>query len=131
MSIDTIGDFLTVIRNGVLAIKREVSVPYSRMKHQMADLLKSEGFIKDVVIETDKNNHKQLKVLLKYAEGESVIHEITRISTPGLRRYEGADSIKPVIGGLGISILTTNRGLMTNKKARALGVGGEIICTVW
>lgn len=131
MSIDTIGDFLTVIRNGVLAVKREISVPYSRMKHQIADLLKSEGFIKDVVIETDKNDHKQLKVLLKYTEGESVIHEITRISTPGLRRYEGADSIKPVIGGLGISILTTNRGLMTNKKARALGVGGEVICTVW
>jgi small subunit ribosomal protein S8 len=131
MSIDTIGDFLTVIRNGVLAIKREVSVPYSRLKHQIADLLKSEGFIKDVVVEENENKHKQLRILLKYAEGESVIHEITRISTPGLRHYAGADSIKPVIGGLGISILTTSRGLMTNKKARELGVGGEVICTVW
>jgi len=131
MSIDSIGDFLTVIRNGVLAIKREVTVPYSRMKHQIADLLKSEGFIRDVSITEDENKHKQLKLFLKYAEGESVIHEITRISTPGLRRYESAESIKPVIGGLGVSILTTNRGLMTNKKARALNIGGEVICTVW
>jgi len=131
MSIDSIGDFLTIIRNGVFAVKRQVTVPYSNLKHQIAQVLKSEGFITDVVVETNENKHKNLIIHLKYADGESVIHEITRISSPGLRRYEGATSIKPVIGGLGISVLTTNRGIMTNKKARALGVGGEIICTVW
>jgi small subunit ribosomal protein S8 len=131
MSVDTIGDFLTVIRNGVLASKREVISPYSRLKHEIAQILQDEGFIKDISVEETEQHHKQLKVFLKYAQGESVIHEITRISTPGRRTYEGVARVKPVIGGLGVTILTTNRGVMTHKKARQLGVGGEILCTVW
>lgn len=131
MAIDTIGDFLTIIRNGVRASKREVGASYSRLKYEIAQILKEEGFIKDVAVETDDKNHKRLRVFLKYVGGESVIHEITRISKPGRRVYEGVATIKPVIGGLGISILTTNRGSMTNKQARELGVGGEVICTVW
>lgn len=131
MSVDTIGDFLTIIRNGVLASKRHVSAPYSKLKHEIAQLLKDEGFIKEVVIEEIDKTKKQLTLLLKYVKGESVIHEISRVSTPGRRAYAGHSGIKPVIGGLGISIITTNLGVMTNKKARGHGVGGEILCTVW
>ena len=74
---------------------------------------------------------KALKVVLKYVDNESVIHEITRVSKPSRRLYNGRDTIKPVIGGLGLSILTTDRGLLSHKKAKQIGVGGEIICTVW
>lgn len=103
-----------------------VIVPLSTMKHQIALLLKEEGFIRDVVVED-----RHMKVLLKYVGGESVIHEINRMSTPSKRLYTGGKSIKPVIGGLGISVVTTNKGIMTDKKAKALNVGGEVICTVW
>jgi len=126
MSIDTVGDFLTIIRNGIMVSKPFVIVPLSTMKHQIALLLKEEGFIRDVVVED-----RHMKVLLKYVGGESVIHEINRMSTPSKRLYTGGKSIKPVIGGLGISVVTTNKGIMTDKKAKALNVGGEVICTVW
>ena len=131
MSIDTIGDFLTIIRNGVFASKRSVVAPYSTIKFEIAQLLKDEGFIRDYVVEELENNKKQLTIVLKYVQGESVIHEITRVSTPGRRAYVGHGSVKPVIGGLGITILTTNQGVMTNKLARERGVGGELLCTVW
>lgn len=129
MSIDTVGDFLTIIRNGVAASKPFVIASYSNFKYQIAQILKDEGFIRDVVIEDD--GHKNLKIFLKYMNGESVIHEITRISKPGRRVYEGVSNFKPVIGGLGLAILTTNRGVMTNKQARQLAVGGEVVCTIW
>lgn len=132
MSVDTIGDFLTIIRNGIMISKKTVRAPYSKMKEEIAEILKSEGFVKDYVMETDsENGHKSIQIFLKYVDGESVIHELNRVSTPGRRIYEGTGTIKPVIGGLGISILTTNKGLMTDKKAKKLSVGGEIICTVW
>ena len=131
MSIDSIGNFLTIMRNGIMAGKRDVTAPYSKLKHEIARVLLDEGFIHDIVeIEVD-DNKKNIRIDLKYIKGESVIHEIDRASKPGLRLYKGHDKIKPVIGNLGISILTTNRGVMTNKKARSLGVGGEILCTVW
>lgn len=131
MSVDTIGDFLTVIRNGVMASKKEVVTPYSRLKHEIAQILKDEGFVRDVIVEDTGQSYKHLRLMLKYAKGESVIHEINRVSTPGRRTYESIARIKPVIGGLGITILTTHRGVMTHKKARQLGVGGEVVCTVW
>lgn len=132
MSIDTIGNLLTSIRNGLMASRPFVLVPHSQLKHAVIQILKQEGFIKDCeLIAEEKSVKKSLKIFLKYVDGESVIHEITRMSTPGRRRYAGAGGIKPVIGGLGLSILTTNRGVMSHKSARALGVGGEIICTVW
>lgn len=131
MSIDTIGDFLTVIRNGVARSKPYVYVPYSRLKHEIAALLKEEGFVADVGVDQDDTIARRIKVTLKYVDGESVIHEINRVSSPGLRVYRSGGAVKPVIGGLGVSILTTNKGLMTNKKARELAVGGEVICTVW
>ena len=131
MSIDTIGDFLTIIRNGRMVSKPSVVAPYSRVKHAIADILKSEGFIRGCEVIENTSGRKVLKLSLKYVNGESVIHEITRKSTPGRRVYTGACSIKPVIGGLGLSIVTTSRGLLTHKKAKSLGVGGEVICTVW
>lgn len=131
MAIDTIGDFLTIMRNGVLRSKPFVVAPYSNLKYQIALILKDEGFIWDAIVEGDTAAQKQLKIMLKYVENESVIHEIKRISTPGRRFYAGYDAIAPVIGGLGVSMLTTNRGVMTSKRARQLAVGGEVICTVW
>lgn len=131
MSIDAIGDFLTIIRNGVMASKREVLAPYSTIKQEIATILKDEGFIKDALVEDLGNNKKQIKVMLKYVGGESVIHEIDRVSTPGRRSYSSHALLKPVIGNLGVSILTTSQGVMTNKQARQRGVGGEILCTVW
>ncbi|MEX0939985.1 MAG: 30S ribosomal protein S8 [Candidatus Babeliales bacterium] len=130
MSIDTIGNFLTIIRNGFILGKRSVEAPFSRMNFNIAQILKDEGFVKDIMIHGE-GVEKRIKVLLKYVDGESVIHEITRLSKPSRRRYEKAKSLKPVKGKLGISILTTSKGLMTNKKARELAVGGEVICSVW
>jgi small subunit ribosomal protein S8 len=129
---DVIGNFLTIIRNGIKASKPFVVAPHSIMRVEIAKILADEGFIKGVtVVQDELTNFKQIKVALKYVDGESVIHEITRISTPGRRMFTKVGNIKPVIGGLGVSILTTNRGLITNKKAKELSVGGEIICTVW
>ncbi len=132
MSIDSIGDLLTVIRNGLMASKRSVEAPHSKMKIEIVKILKDEGFIKDFnIVETENDSKKRIQLSLKYVDGESVIHEITRISTPGKRAYGKANQLKHVIGKLGISILTTNKGIMTDKKAKDLSVGGEIICTVW
>lgn len=131
MSIDAIGDFLTIIRNGLMASKPLVVAPYSKIKFEIANILKDEGFIKDVEVVDIDAQKKQIKLILKYVGGESVIHEITRISTPGRRKYNGAQRVNPVIGGLGLSILSTNQGVISHKKARDLSVGGEIICTVW
>ncbi len=130
MSIDTIGNFLTIIRNGIMASKPLVLVPYSNTRHEIASVLKDKGFIKDVIV-LDEEGKKVLKVYLKYVNGESVIHEITRISKPSGRTYVGIGNVKPVIGGLGVTILSTNRGILAQDQARALNVGGEVICTVW
>lgn len=130
MSIDTVGDFLTIIRNGVRASKMSIVSPYSNFKKEITQILKDEGFIKEFEI-IEEQEKKYLKINLKYVDGESVIHEITRISKPGRRNYNGSANIKPVIGGLGVSILTTNRGVVTNKTAKRYNVGGEVICTIW
>ncbi len=130
MSIDTIGDFLTVVRNGLMVGKRSVSVPHSKLKEEIARVLKDEGYIKDFTM-VQEDEKPSLKVMLKYVSGEPVIHEITRISTPGRRCYEKSKQLTSVIGGLGISIVTTNRGIMSDKQAKKLSVGGEVICHVW
>ena len=130
MSRDVIADFLTIIRNGIRSAKQVVDAPYSVAKHAIADLLKLEGFVKDVVVVED-DGKKKLRIYLKYVSGESVIHEIQRVSRPGLRSYTGINAVRPVIGGLGITILSTNQGILTNKQARDRNVGGEILCTVW
>lgn len=115
--------------------KSSVKVPYSKMRYAIASILKDEGFIKDMVV-SEEENKKFLEVFLKYVGGERVIHEIKRVSTPGCRIYMKAKNLKPVNGGLGISILSTSKGVMTNKQAKEktaeqASIGGEIICTVW
>jgi small subunit ribosomal protein S8 len=132
MSVDSIADFITIIRNGVMVSKSFVTAPYSKMRYSIAQILKNEGFIHDfVIINTDSDVKKMLKIVLKYVDGESVIHAIQRVSKPGRRVYVGSQKIKPVIGQLGISILTTSRGVIANQKAERLSAGGEVICTVW
>jgi small subunit ribosomal protein S8 len=133
MSIDSIGNFLTVVRNGIMASKPFVLAPCSKMNYEIARILKQEGFVADLEkIETEEKGQK-LKVVLKYVDGESAIHAIDRVSKPSRRVYTGVKNIKPVIGGLGISILSTNRGIITDKQAKSEKclVGGEVICTVW
>ncbi len=130
MSKDVIADFLTIIRNGVSRSKSSVQIGYSSLRYEIAQILKQEGFVSDVVLE-EKENVKTIKIVLKYVAGESAIHEITRISKPSRRIYTSIDRIKPVIGGLGVNILTTSKGVMTDKVARQNRVGGELICTIW
>jgi small subunit ribosomal protein S8 len=132
MSVDSIADFLTIIRNGVMVSKSFVTSPYSKMRHSIAQILKNEGFISDfAIVNADSSAQKTLKIVLKYVDGEAVIHEIQRVSKPGRRVYVNNKEIKPVIGQLGISILTTSRGVIASQRAKQLSVGGEIICTVW
>jgi len=131
MSVDSVGDFLTIIRNGVTIAKPFVVAPFSRQRQGIARILKEEGFIKDFAEQTDDTGKKTLKVYLKYVDGESVIHEIKRVSKLGRRVYRNVRSIEPVIGGLGISILSTDRGFLSHKEAKKQNVGGEVVCSVW
>ena len=127
---DTIGDFLTIIRNGIRVSKPFVIAPFSKMNKAIAQTLQKEGFLRGSE-EIEENGKKRLKILLKYVRGESVIHDLKRISKLSCRAYAGVKEVKPVIGGLGLSIMTTNRGVISHKEAKRLGVGGEVICTVW
>ena len=133
MSVDAIGNFLTALRNAIMASKPFVVTPYSKMNVAIARILEQEGFIKSIeTIQADAVK-KQLKVVLKYVDGESVIHALERISKPGRRVYVGGKTIKPVIDGLGISILSTNKGVITDKqvKSQQNTIGGEVLCTIW
>lgn len=128
---DKIADFLTVLRNAIRVSKRSATVPSSRMRVAIADILKQEGFIRDYNVDSSDEKKPALTVQLKYMNGESAIHEISRVSTPGRRQYSKLKDLKPVVGGLGISILSTNAGVITDKKAQKLAVSGEVICRVW
>ena len=126
---DPIADMLTRIRNGQSARLASVSIPSSKTKVAIAAVLKDEGYITDYSVEDDgvKSN---LNVVLKYFEGKPVIEKIDRISKPGLRIYKGATEIPQILGGLGIAVVSTSKGVMTGAKATALGEGGEILCSV-
>ena len=129
---DPISDFLTRIRNGLSANKRWVDVPSSSLKKRIALVLKEEKFIKDFFFIAGEGNKEDIRVFLKYDySGKPVIENIKRISKPGLRVYVGAGQAPRVLDGLGISILSTSKGVLSNKKAKQLGVGGEIICEVF
>lgn len=130
MSIDVIGDFLTVIRNGLAVGKKSVTVPHSNMKSSIAHVLKEEGFIKDFKRE-ELEGKAYLTVYLKYVKGEPVIHEIKRISKPSNRYFERSNKLSNVVGGLGISIISTSSGVVTDRYARTHALGGEVICHVW
>ncbi|MCX7875909.1 MAG: 30S ribosomal protein S8 [Melioribacteraceae bacterium] len=127
---DPIADFLTRIRNAVKARKKFVDIPSSKMKVSLAEILKNYKFIRDYnVIEDSKQNI--LRIHLQYVNGAPSITGLKRVSTPGLRTYVGKDEIPRVLGGLGISILSTPKGLMTDKQAKRESVGGELICQIW
>lgn len=128
---DPIADFLTRIRNAGMAYHDKVEVPASRVKKDIAELLKSEGFIKDVeYIADDKQG--VLRLYLKYgADRERVITGLKRISRPGLRVYAKKDEIPKVLGGLGVAVISTSKGIMTDKQARKEGLGGEVLCYIW
>lgn len=127
---DPIADFLTRIRNAVKAKKKMVDIPLSGMKKGLAEILKNTSFIRDYTIIED-NKQNLLRVFLSYVDGESSITGLKKISTPGLRQYVGKDDIPRVLNGLGIAILSTSKGLLTDKQARRDGVGGEVVCYIW
>ncbi|RMH46615.1 MAG: 30S ribosomal protein S8 [Gammaproteobacteria bacterium] len=126
---DPIADMLTRIRNGQAAGKKEVSMPSSKLKANIARVLKEEGYIVDYSV--SEGPKPVLTVVLKYFEGRPVIEKIERVSRPGLRIYRKANELPKVLGGLGIAIISTSKGLMTDKAARKAGHGGEVICTVY
>jgi small subunit ribosomal protein S8 len=127
---DPIADMFTRIRNAQMMGKQNVRMPASKLKAAIADLLKSEGYILDAAVETAEGNKAQLDIRLKYFEGRPAIERIQRVSRPGLRAYRGKGDLPKVLGGLGISIVSTSAGLMTDAQARSKGVGGEIIGVV-
>ena len=129
MMTDPISDMLTRIRNAQSAGKVDVTMPASKMKESIAKVLKAEGYIADHAVSGDAK--PEMTVTLKYFEGAPVIEKVQRVSRPGLRIYKGKDELPKVLNGMGIAIISTSSGLMTDKQARANGCGGEVICTVY
>ncbi|MFE8072949.1 30S ribosomal protein S8 [Marinobacteraceae bacterium S3BR75-40.1] len=126
---DTLADMFTRIRNAQMAEKVNVTMPSSKMKISVAQVLKDEGYIQDFSVSGEQK--PELTVELRYFEGKPVIESIQRYSRPGLRQYRGAQELPKVAGGLGVSIVSTSKGVMTDRAARKAGVGGEVICTVF
>ncbi len=127
---DPIADLLTRIRNASSAKKRRVEIPSSNMKLSLVEILKQQNFIEEYdLIEDNKQN--VIDVKLKYINGKAAISGLKKISKPGLRVYEGADTLPRVLNGLGIAVISTSKGLMTEKQARKESIGGEVICHIW
>ncbi|MDC8444799.1 MAG: 30S ribosomal protein S8 [Nitrosomonas sp.] len=126
---DPIADMLTRIRNAQMARKESVFIPFSKIKYSIASVLQEEGFINSFHKRTT-NNISTIEVNLKYYSGFPVIESIKRVSKPGMRIYKSVSSLQEVLGGLGISIVSTSKGVMTGRKAKKMGVGGEIICEI-
>ncbi len=131
MMTDPIADMLTRVRNAHMAGKSKVELPSSKTKEAIAAILKKEGYIRDFELVSDKKQGV-LKLYLKYAQNaQGAISGLKRISKPGLRVYVGKEELPRVLNGLGIAIISTSRGVMTDKEAREVGLGGEVICYVW
>ncbi len=126
---DTLADMFTRIRNAQMAEKADVAMPSSKMKISVAQVLKDEGYVEDFSVSADAK--PELTIALKYFGGKPVIEEIKRVSRPSLRQYKGSGELPKVAGGLGVAIVSTSKGVMTDRAARAAGVGGEVICTVF
>jgi small subunit ribosomal protein S8 len=127
---DPIADFLARVRNGVRAQKQEVLIPYSKIKAEIARIFKEEGYISDYSVDTS-GAHPRIKVVNKLVDRSSAIAGLKRVSRPGLRRYVGADEIPRVLGGMGLAILSTSRGILSGREARKQKVGGELLAYVW
>jgi small subunit ribosomal protein S8 len=126
---DPIADMLTRIRNGQMIDKESVRMPSSKLKKAIAQVLRDEGYIDGFQVH-EMNGLAEIEISLKYYSGRPVIERIERISKPGLRIYKGRDQLPKVMNGLGVAILSTSQGVMTDRKARSLGVGGEVLCVV-
>ena len=128
---DPIGDMLTRIRNSQARGKSTVRTPASKLRAWVLDVLQQEGYIRGYEAVTDEKGHPQLDISLKYFDGAPVIHELKRVSKPGRRVYMGVEDIPSVRQGLGVSIVSTSKGVMSDASARAANVGGEVLCTVF
>lgn len=126
---DSISDMLTYIRNAQMVGKNEVQMPLAKLKVSVADVLKEEGYIENYAVVKEANK-PTLSITLKYYEGRPVIDSIQRVSTPGRRIYKGKDELPQVLGGLGVAIISTSKGVMSDRRARHLKLGGEVICYV-
>ena len=127
---DPIADMLTRIRNANQQKHETVSIPYSNLKNDLANILKNEGFVTDFVV-NEEGNHKNIVITLKYKGNERVITGLKRVSKPGLRQYAKVNAIPKVLNGLGIVVLSTSQGLMADKEARAKNIGGEVLAYIW
>ena len=128
---DPISDMLTRIRNASRAGQAEVAMPHSRLKAEIARILKTEGYIAEVAAEQD-GVRKALRLRLRYRSGaKPVLRGLRRVSKPGLRRYVSVDKVPRVVGGTGVAILSTSRGVLSDREARKAGVGGEVLCYIW
>ena len=128
---DPLGDMLTRIRNGQIRKKESVSMPASRFRGNILDVLQREGFIRGFEKINSENNKNEFKIELKYMDGEPCIKKISRVSTPGRRVYSSIKNLQKTYNGLGISILSTPRGIMSDNEAREANVGGEVLCTIY
>lgn len=127
---DPIADMLVRIQNGQSRLNQEITMPSSKLKVAISTILKEEGYINDFRVTDDSGSKKTLAIELKYFEGKPVIEILKRYSRPGLRRYRPASDMPRVLGGLGIAIVSTSKGVMTDRSARAQGIGGEVLCIV-
>ena len=128
---DPIGDMITRIRNAQMRAKAKVSMPGSKQRDRVAEVLKAEGYIRGYSLVEDVGKHPEFEIELKYFDGEPVIAEIARVSKPGRRVYSSIKDLKPIKNGLGISILSTPKGVMSDTAARDANVGGEVLCRVY
>ena len=128
---DPISDFLTRLRNACQSGRSEVMAPYSKIKFEIARILKQEGYISNYELDTNAGRHPQLKVVNKFVNRAPAITGLKRVSKPGLRKYVGATEIPRVLGGIGISILSTSKGLMSGREAKKQNVGGELLAYIW
>ncbi|KKU83158.1 30S ribosomal protein S8 [Candidatus Gottesmanbacteria bacterium RIFCSPLOWO2_01_FULL_49_10] len=130
MVTDPIGDMLIQIKNAYLARKKTVILPHSKMKEYLAKILKAEGYLSDIHVNGEDPKH-DLELHLVYNNSEPALTDLKRKSKPGLRVYVGAGSIPMVVGGMGVAILSTSKGIMTGREAKKLKIGGELLCEVW
>ena len=128
---DPVADMLTRIRNALMAGKKEVSIPASSFKRQILEVILEEGYIAGIIAEENEAVQKNLIAQLRYHKNAPAIKELKRVSRPGLRRYVQATSVPRIYGGLGVAILSTSKGIMSHRRAKAEGVGGELLCTLF